>query len=194
MKLPLSLKGILDECLSFFLRPRTYWQQIKTGKRRGAFSFKRFFIPALIIAFFFTFIGYFVFHLRDGFLWKEALVMAFKRIILIFLLLFLSVWVTKMVMGWFKITIKGRTVRNIAVYSLSPVLLTSICTGLLPFLDLGGVAPWYGLYLAYTGLETFFIIPEKKKFYFYFVLFMAVFMVIMTLTFALRRISLLIIG
>jgi hypothetical protein len=99
-----------------------------------------------------------------------------------------------MVMKWFKIGVRMRTIRKIATYSTSPALLTALFTGIFPFLDLGGIAPWYGLFLAFTGLETFFNIPEKKKFYFYFVLFMVLFIAIMILTFSLNRFAIFLIN
>jgi hypothetical protein len=190
MKRSQLLKDILDECLSFFLRPRTYWQQIKAGNNKGTFSFRKFFVPALMLSFIFICGGYLLYHFREGFLWKEALVKATQKIIFLSLVLFFSILIIRMVMKWFKIGVKMRTIRNIATYSTSPALLTALVTGLFPFLDLGGIAPWYGLYLAFTGLETFFIIPDKKKFYFYFVLFMVLFSAIMILTFTLSRTAL----
>jgi hypothetical protein len=52
---------------------------------------------------------------------------------------------------------------------------------------LGGIVPWYGFVLVFTGIETFFIIPDERKFYFYFVLFMCLFIVVMITTFTLKR-------
>jgi len=190
MKLSELFKGILNECLSFFLKPSEYWQQIKIRDNRHFFSLKKFFLPVLILSFFFTIAGHLLFHIRQGFLWQEALVKASKKVIFIMLLLFFSIIVIRMVMKWFKIGVKMGVIKKIATYSVSPALLTALFTGLFPFLDLGGIVPWYGLFLAYTGLETFFMIPEKKKFYFYFVLFMVVFSVIMILSFSLKRVAL----
>lgn len=190
MKLKVLLKDILDECLSFFLRPREYWQQIKTGNNKNTFSFRKFFLPVLILSFIFIIGIHLLFHLKEGILWQEALVKAFQKILFLLFLWFFSIIIVRMVMKWFKIGVKMGAIRKIMTYSSSPALLTALVTGLLPFLDLGGIAPWYGLFLAYTGLETFFIIPEKKKFYFYFVLFMCVFSIIMIFSFSLKRVGL----
>jgi hypothetical protein len=189
MKLSKLFKDILNECLSFFLRPRIYWQQIKAGNNKGTFSFKKFFVPMLSLSFIFIIAGHLLFHIRSGFLWKEALVKASEKVIFLSLILFFSILIIRMVMKWFKIGVKMITIRKIATYSTSPALLTALFTGLFPFLDLGGIAPWYGLFLVFTGLETFFIISEKKKFYFYFVLFMVLFIAIMILTFSLNRMA-----
>jgi hypothetical protein len=188
MKLSELLKDILNECLSFFLRPRIYWQQIKEGNNKGTFSFQKFLIPASVIAFIFNITGNLVFHSKGGFLWVEWLIKASRKILFLFLILFFSIIIIRMVMKWFKFGIKMRTIRNIVTYSTAPFLLTALFTGLLPFFDLGGIAPWYGLFLVFTGLETFFKIPEEKKFYFYFVLFMCLFSAIMMLTFTLNKI------
>jgi hypothetical protein len=190
MKLKVLLKDILDECLSFFLRPREYWQQIKTGNNKNTFSFHKFFLPVLVLSFIFIVGGHLLFHIKEGFVWQEALVKAFQKILFLLFVWFFSIIAVRMVLKWFKIGVKMGAIKKIMTYSCSPALLTALVTGLLPFLDLGGIAPWYGLFLAYTGLETFFIIPEKKKFYFYFVLFMCVFSIIMIFSFSLKRIGL----
>jgi hypothetical protein len=183
------LKDIYHECLSFFLHPMAYWQQIKAGKSKGAFGFRRFFLPGLFVALVFIILGDLIFHSRNGYLWKESITNAVRRVLFLFLLLTFSIIIIRFVVQQFRLTIKMGTVKRIAVYSLSPAVITTICTGLLPFLDLGGIAPWYGFYLAYCGFETFFSIPNEKKFWVYFTLFMSVFSLIMILTFTLNRIT-----
>jgi hypothetical protein len=190
MKLSKLLKDILNECLSFFLKPTVYWQQVKAGNNKGTFSFTKFFIPALFLTFIFIFAGELIFHSRYGFLWIDALVKATRKVLFLFLILVFSVIIIRMVMKWFKFGVKMRAIRRIATYSATPALVTAVFTGLFPFFDLGGIAPWYGLYLVFTGIETFFSIPEEKKFYFYFVLFMVLFIIIMLLTFTLNRLTL----
>jgi hypothetical protein len=183
------VKDIYHECLSFFLHPTTYWQQIKAGKSKGAFGFGQFFLPGLLVAFVFIILGDLIFHSRYGFMWKDSLIKASRRVLFLFLLITFSIMVIRIVLQQFHMNLRMGTVKKIAVFSLSPAIITTICTGLLPFLDLGGIAPWYGFFLAYFGFETFFQIQEEKKFYVYFALFMAVFSLIMILTFTLNRIS-----
>ena len=186
------LKGIYNEWLSFYLHPRIYWQQIRSGKNKSIFSFRKFFLPAIILTAPFILIGDIIFNSRNGFLWKEWIVNAIREVLFLFLIFIFSIIIIRMVMKWFKIGVKMSAIRRIATYSITPALITALFTGLFPFLDLGGIAPWYGLFLVFTGIETFFSIPEKKKFYFYFVLFMVMFVVIMMVTFTLQRTALLI--
>lgn len=184
-----TTKRIYHESLYFFLHPATYWQQIKSGNYKGIFGFNMFFLPGLLITFLFNVIGNQLFHLRRGFIWQESLVLASQEVIFLFLLLTFSNMLIRFIVKQFHFSLKMGVVKKITVYSLSPALITSVVTGLLPFLDLGGIAPWYGFYLAYLGFETYFQIEPKKKFYFYFTLFMAIFSLIMILTFTLNRIS-----
>jgi hypothetical protein len=184
---PISI--IYHESLSFFLHPTTYWQQIKAGNNKGIFSFRKFFLPGLAVAFVFIILGDLIFHSKNGFFWRDSLIKASLKLVFLFLLLTFSIMLMRFVMQQFHFTVKMGAIKKIATYSMAPVLLTTIVTGLLPFLDLGGIAPWYGFFLAYIGFETFFQIQAEKKFYFYFVLFMAIFSLIMILTFTLNRIS-----
>jgi hypothetical protein len=189
MNLFQTLKDILNECLSFFLRPRLYWQQLKAGNSSRIFSFKKFFLPALGLTFVFIIAGELIFHSRNGILLDVILVKATKKILFLVLLLIFAVLIIGMVMKWFRIGFKVQLISKISIYSITPALLASLCTGLFPFLDLGGILPWYGLFLVFTGIETFFSIPENRKFYFYFVLLMILFITIMILTFILNRLS-----
>jgi len=189
MSLIEPIKKIYHESLYFYLHPTTYWHEIKAGNYRGIFGFRTFFLPGLFIAFIFNILGELIFHSRHGFLWKDALVKASRKVIFLFLLLTISIMIIRFVMKQFHFNLKMGTVKRIFTYSLSPAIISTVFTGLLPFLDIGGVAPWYGFYLAYVGFNTFFQIPNEKKFYFYFALFMAIFSLIMILTFTLNRIS-----
>lgn len=137
MKLFQLIKDILNECLSFFLQPRVYWQEMKAGNNRGIFSFKKFFVPALILTFIFIILGELVFHSKDGFLWKDSLVKASRKVLFLFLILIFSVIIIRMVMKWFRIGVKMGAIRRIATYSITPALLTALFTGLFPFFDLG---------------------------------------------------------
>jgi hypothetical protein len=183
------IKTIYHESLFFFLHPGTYWKQIKAGNYRGIFGFSQFFIPGLLVAFICMVLGDIIFHSHDGIPWKESLVTATRKIIFLFLLLTFSIILIKFLINQFHFDLKIGNVKKILTYSLSPALIKAIVTGLLPFLDLGGILPWYGFYLAYMGFETFFEIPDNRKFYFYFVLFMAIFSLIMILSFFLNRIA-----
>lgn len=182
-------KNILDECIAFYIRPAGYWQQIKEGNREGIFSFKIFFIPALVILILSVMAGDLMFHSQYGFLWKDSLIKGSRKVILLLLILFSSIVITRFIFEAFELKIKMPLIKKIAVFSLSPALITMIFTSLFPFFDLGGIAPWYGLFLVYNGIETFFEIPEKKKFYFYFVLFLSLFVMIMILTYIINKIT-----
>lgn len=180
---------IYHESLAFFLHPQVYWRELKSGTRKNVFGFRNFLVPGLIIGFVCIVLGDLIFHSKNGFFWQDSLVKACRKTLFIFMLLTFSVMITKFVLGQFHFELKMKTARKIAVISLAPAVLKTVITGLLPFLDLGGVLPWYGFFLAYFGFETFFVIPDEKKFYFYFALFMAIFSLIMFLTFILNRIS-----
>jgi hypothetical protein len=183
------IKTIYHESLFFFLHPKTYWQQIKSGNYRGIFGFSRFFIPGLLVAFICVILGDLIFHSKNGFFWQDALVKASRKVVFLFLLLTFTIMIIRFVIKQFHFSLKMGAVKRIVTYSISPALITTVVTGLLPFLDLGGLAPWYGFILAYIGFETYFEIAHEKKFYFYFALFMAIFSLIMILTFTLNRIS-----
>lgn len=183
------IKRIYHESFFFFLHPGSYWKEIKAGNYKGIFGFGKFFLPGLLVAFVCIILGDLIFHSHNGYPWKESVVNALRKIIFLFLLLAFSQIVIRFVIKQFHFSLKLGPLKKILTYSISPALLTTIVTGILPFLDLGGIAPWYGFYLAYVGFETYFEIPEKKKFYFYFALFMAVFSLIMILTFTLNRIA-----
>lgn len=183
------VKKIYHESLFFFLHPYKYWQGIKSGEYKGIFGFNRFFIPGLIVALPSIYLGDFLFHFKDGFHWQDALVTSIRKVIFLFLLLTFSNMIIRFIIKQFRFPFKLGPIKRITAYSVSPALLTMIVTGIFPFLDLGGVAPWYGFYLAYVGFETYYEVPENKKFYFYFALFMGIFSLIMFLSFTLNRIA-----
>jgi hypothetical protein len=185
-----QVKAISKEMFTFFTTPRAYWQRIKEGSLKGSFGFANFFVPSIFSIAVLIFAGEYLFNSEEGFLLKLTLVKIAQRIVFLFTIILLSVLIIRQVKSWFNIPMRMRTVRSVVIYSLSPALVTSMVVGLFPFFELGGILPWYGFFLAYTGFETFLNVPEKLKFYFYFVSFSLLFFMIVLITFILQRFSL----
>ena len=179
---------IYHESLAFFLHPQVYWRELKSGSRKNVFGFRNFLVPGLIIGFVCIVLGDLIFHSKNGFFWQDSLVKACRKTLFIFMLLTFSVMITKFVLGQFHFELKMKTARKIAVISLAPAVLKTVITGLLPFLDLGGVLPWYGFFLAYLSRNVL-CNSRREEILLLFCAFMAIFSLIMFLTFILNRIS-----
>lgn len=189
MNLIKLIKKIFRETMFLFFRPKLHWEMIKSGKNQSTLVLRKFILPGLILIFIFSPLGDLIFNSEYGFLWKDSLIKATLKIILLLFIFIISRILTYEVSKLFQVEISRGIIKRVAIYSIMPAIMTGIVTGLLPFLNLGGFLPWYGLYIAYLGIETYSKIDERKKFYFYFILFTGIFFLSMIFSFVLKRIS-----
>jgi|APHig6443717497_1056834.scaffolds.fasta_scaffold84814_2 hypothetical protein len=171
------------------LSPKQHWNMVKSGKNYSSLILRRFFIPGLLIILIFIPLGDFLFNSEYGYLWKDSLIKALLKVLLILFIFLASRILLFEVSKAFNIDISTAAVKRITIYSVMPAIFSGIVTGLLPFFYLGGVFPWYGLYLAYVGINAYCTISEEKRFYFFFVLFVGMFFSTMIFSFLLKRIS-----
>jgi hypothetical protein len=189
MNLVKLIKKIFNETMFLFFRPRLHWEMIKSGKNQSTLVLRKFILPGLILIFIFSQLGDFIFNSEYGYLWKDSLIKATLKIILLLFVFIISRILTYEVSKLFQVEISKGIIKRVAIYSIMPAIMTGIVTGLLPFLNLGGFLPWYGLYIAYLGIEMYSKIDDRKKFYFYFILFTGIFFLSMIFSFVLKRIS-----
>ena len=171
------------------LKPKQHWDMVKSGKNYSTLILRRFMIPGLIIILIFIPLGDFLFNSEFGFLLKDSLIKALLKVLLILLIFIASRIFLFEVSKAFNIEISTAAVKRITIYAVMPAIFSAIVTGLFPFLYLGGIFPWYGFYLAFIGINAYCTIPEEKRFYYFFVLFVGMFFSIMIFSFLLKRIS-----
>lgn len=183
------IKKIFNETMFLFFRPRLYWEMIKSGRNNSTLVLRRFLFPGLIIIFIFSQLGDLIFNSKYGYLWKDSLIKASLKVVLFLFIIIVSRILILQVSKLFHIEISNGIAKRISIYSMMPAIMTGIVTGLLPFLNLGGFLPWYGLYIAYLGINQHCSIDENKRFYYFFVLFVGMFFTTMIFSFILKRIS-----
>jgi len=189
MNLIKLIKKIFDETMFLFFRPKLHWEMIKSGKNQATLVLKKFLLPGLVLIFIFSPLGDFIFNSKYGFLWKDSLIKASMKIILLLFIFIISQFLTYEVSKLFHVEISRGIIKRVSIYSIMPAIMTGIVTGLLPFLNLCGFLPWYGLYIAYLGINIYCRIDERKRFYYFFVLFTGMFFLTMIFSFILKRIS-----
>lgn len=172
-----------------FFRPRLHWEMIKSGRNNSTLVLRKFLLPGLIIIFFFSQLGDLIFNSEYGYLWKDSLIKASLKVVLLLFVFIVSQTVILEVSKLFHVEVSKAITKRVSIYSMMPAIMTSIVTGLLPFLNLGGFLPWYGLYIAYLGIIKYCAIDENKRFYYFFVLFVGMFFITMIFSFILKRIS-----
>jgi hypothetical protein len=157
----ISFSTIIDNSKKLLLNPKQFWGEKKEQLDSPFKLMAGHFLPLLILVAAAVFTGE-LFKSSPFYLGTALLKSA--RIIALFLLqYFLAVFFTNELIKTFGGTKNRIVVQNLVVYSLTPFLLVSMVTGLIPFLYVLGIFGFYSFYIFWVGVDKLLTFPENKQ-------------------------------
>lgn len=163
MKLINYLKDIFQEVIRILLYPQNHWLRVRAEKDFITGGFRRFFVPGLVLVVVAVFFGDLLFESEYGFLFKDTLIKATRKVLILILTLFASNMIIYEVSRLFKVPMEFESARKIATYSMLPVVLMTMLIGLFPFLDILGIMSLYSLYLLYNAVHVLCEVKLQKN-------------------------------
>jgi len=140
--------------------PSDFWKAQKEKTEGSQMLWIAYMLPILFVAAVAVFIG--EFFKRTDFFIEYPLLKALREIALFILQYFISVFITAELMKTFGAEKKAGVARRLVVYSMTPLLLVSIITGLFPFLYVLDILGIYSFYLFWIGAKEMLTFPENK--------------------------------
>uniref|UniRef100_UPI003216FFEE Yip1 family protein n=1 Tax=uncultured Draconibacterium sp. TaxID=1573823 RepID=UPI003216FFEE len=156
----LSFSKIVTEIKSLIVNPKEFWKEQKdtSGSKKVSFSYL---LPFFVVLAFAVFVG--EFFRRTDFFIEYPLLKAVREIFLFVLLYVIGVFFTNELMKTFGGEKNIETARKLVVYSMTPLLIVSIITGLFPFLYVVDILGLYSFYIFWVGAKELIKLPENKE-------------------------------
>ena len=157
----ISFSEIVNNSKQLLLNPKQFWVE-KREKPDSAFRLLAgHLFPLLAIATAAVFMG--ELFKSTPFYLGTALLKSARVIVLFLLQYFLSLFFTNELIKTFGGT-KNRVIsQNLVVYSLTPFLVVSMVTGLIPFFYVFGVFGFYSFYIFWVGVKELLPFPDNKQ-------------------------------
>lgn len=156
----ISFSKISTQIKALLFTPAEFWKSERDKKDTNKWLWVSYLLPILLVVALAVFIG--EFFRRTDFFIEYPLLKALREIVLFLLHYFVSVFLTTELMKTFGAEKNVDMVRKLVVYSMTPLLLVSIVTGLFPFLYVLDIAGIYSFYLFWVGAKELLTIPENK--------------------------------
>lgn len=156
----ISYSKIVAEVKQLILKPKDFWQEKKNsdGDRTSIFAYL---LPFLLVLALVVFVG--EFFKRTDFFIEYPLLKAVREILLFVLAYIIGVYFTNELIKTFGGEKDIQTARKLVAYSLTPLLLVSMITGLFPFLYVVDILGMYSFYLFWLGAKELVKLPENKE-------------------------------
>ena len=156
-----SFSYIIALIKELLFTPSDFWKAQKEKKNVARMLWLTYMLPILLVAASAVFIG--EFFKRTDFFIEYPLLKALREIALFLLQYFISVFITTELMKTFGAEKNADVARRLVVYSMTPLLLVSIITGLFPFLYVLDILGVYSFYLFWVGAKELLSFPENKE-------------------------------
>ncbi|WP_346861251.1 Yip1 family protein [uncultured Draconibacterium sp.] len=155
----ISFSKIVAEVKQLILKPSEFWQEKKNsdGDRTTIIAYL---LPFLLVLALVVFVG--EFFKRTDFFIEYPLLKAVREILLFVLAYIIGVYFTNELIKTFGGEKDIQTARKLVAYSLTPLLLVSMITGLFPFLYVVDILGMYSFYLFWVGAKELVTLPENK--------------------------------
>ena len=156
-----SFSKITAQIKELLFTPTGFWKKQKERRETNAWLWSSYMVPILLMLAIAVFIG--EFFRRTDFFIEYPLLKAFREVILFLLQYFIGVFLTAELMKTFGAERNIIIARKLVVYSMTPLMLVSILTGLFPFLYILDILGIYGFYLFWIGAKELLTFPENKE-------------------------------
>ncbi len=150
-------KQMMNHIHAVILRPKDFWEDHK----RGDCADRRFLVGYFSTFLFFVALAAFLgeFLRSNHFYAGYALLKSFREIILFTLTFFSSFFFANELMKTFGGKKNYRVAQGLVLFSMTPLLLVSIVTGLFPFLYVIDVLGFYSCYIFWLGAKKMLDFP-----------------------------------
>ena len=156
-----SFSGLFSRIKEIILNPKRFWSAKKDDQESLSEIWWSFFIPLLLALSVAVFTG--EFFKRSDFFVEYPVLKALKITVLYVLQYLISAFLTNELIKTFGGSKNMVLVRKLVIFSMTPLLLVSLVTGLFPFLYVMDILGIYSLYIFWIGAKELIDIPENKK-------------------------------
>ncbi len=157
----IAFSDIINNSKQLIIDPKSFWVSKKEDLDSPAKLLFGFLLPILIVVAIAVFLGEF-FRSSDFYV-GTALLKSLRIIVLFLLQYFIAVFFTNELIKTFGSEKNMDISRNLVAYSLTPFLLVSIVTGLIPFFYVMGILGLYSFYIFWVGVKELLVFPENKQ-------------------------------
>lgn len=155
-----SFSKLIGEVKLILVNPKGFWVEQKETND-GQKLWLTYLLPIALAGAVAVFIG--EFFKRSDFFIQFPLLRAAREVLLFVLQYFVSVFFTKELMKTFGGEKNIDLARKLVVYSMTPMLLVSVITGLFPFLYVVDILGIYSFYLFWIGAKELLTFPDNKE-------------------------------
>lgn len=156
-----SFSNIVTQIKDLLFTPGEFWKAQIEKTKSSKSLWVGYLLPILLVVAVAVFIG--EFFKRTDFFIEYPLLKAVREIFLFVLQYFISVFFTAELMKTFGAEKRVDIALKLVVYSMTPLLLVSIITGLFPFLYVLDILGMYSFYLFWVGAKELLTFPENKE-------------------------------
>ena len=153
--------NIINSSKQLIINPKLFWDSKKEDLDSPSKLLVGYLLPIIIVVAVAVFLG--EFFRCSNFYVGIALLKSLRIIVLFLLQYFISVFFTNELIKTFGSEKNIDISRNLIAFSLTPFLLISIITGLIPFLYVMGILGFYGFYIFWVGVKELLVFPENKQ-------------------------------
>jgi hypothetical protein len=154
-----SFSKVVSQTKVLLVDPKKFWKEQKEYPTERAALFA-YLLPFLLVLALAVFVG--EFFKRSDFFIEYPVLKVVREILLFVFQYFIGVFFTKELMKTFGGEKDVDIARKLVAYSMAPLLLVSIVTGLFPFLYVVDVLGMYSFYLFWIGAKELLNFPENK--------------------------------
>lgn len=154
-----SFSRIVVEIKELIINPKGFWTSQKKDKRSISL-FVSYLLPLLMVLALAVFIG--EFFSRSDFFFEYPALKAVREVILFVLQYFIAVFLTKELMSTFGSEKNIGIARKLVFYSMVPLLLISILTGLFQYFSDLNILGFYGVYIFWIGVKKLLVFSENR--------------------------------
>ena len=155
-----SFSKLTNDVKLVLVNPNGFWVEQKETENSDKLWLNHL-LPIAIAGALAVFVG--EFFKRTDFFIQFPLLKAFREILLFVLQYFVSVFFTTELMKTFGAEKNIDVARKLVVFSMTPMLLVSLITGLFPFLYVVDIFGMYSFYLFWVGAKQLLTIPDNKE-------------------------------
>lgn len=157
----LSFSNIIGQVKELIVNPNRFWEGKKENEEGRTVVLVSYLLPILLVVALAVFVG--EFFRRTDFFIEYPLLKAFREVLLVVIQYFIGVFFTKELMKTFGGAKDVVAARKLVAYSMTPLLLVSIITGLFQFLYVIDILGFYSFYLFGIGAKKLVKLPENKS-------------------------------
>jgi uncharacterized PurR-regulated membrane protein YhhQ (DUF165 family) len=157
----ISLSQKIAQIKQLLIQPKEFW--LETGKKQYGTKqlLLSYIIPLATVGAVAVFVGEF-FKRTDFFIEYPAL-KALREMVLFISQYFIGVFFTTELMKTFGASKNRKAAQKLVAFSMVPLLLVSVLTGLFPFLYVLDIAALFGFYLFWVGARELLTLDESKE-------------------------------